>query len=57
MTDAKKKKPNRQIVGVSLPPATAKAFKAEAARRGLSVRRLFEEMWSTYEAARGKDTR
>jgi hypothetical protein len=39
---------NRQIVGVSLDPAIAKAFKAEAVQRGLSVRKLFEEMWALY---------
>jgi hypothetical protein len=41
----------RQIVGLSLDPATAKAFKAEAASRGLSARHLFEEMWENYKAA------
>jgi hypothetical protein len=44
----------RQIVGLSLAPATAKAFKAEAASRGLSVRNLFEEMWETYKATAKK---
>jgi len=39
----------RQIVGVSLDPATAKAFKAEAIHRGLSLRKLFEEMWELYQ--------
>ena len=38
----------RQIVGISLDPATAKAFKAEAVARGVSVRKLFEEMWAAY---------
>lgn len=41
---------NRQIVGVSLDPRMAKEFKAEAKRRGVSMRRLFEEMWSAYTA-------
>lgn len=41
---------NRQIVGVSLPPETAKAFKEEAKRRSVSVRKLFEEMWADYQA-------
>jgi len=44
----------RQIVGLSLDPATAKAFKAEAASRGLSVRSLFEEMWENYKATAKK---
>lgn len=39
---------NRQIVGISLPPATAKAFKEEAKRRKISVRKLFEELWAGY---------
>lgn len=39
---------NRQIVGVSLTPETARLFKAEAARRGLSLKKLFEEMWELY---------
>ena len=44
----------RQIVGISLPPDVATAFKAEAARRNLSVRSLFLEMWGQYET-RTKD--
>lgn len=39
---------NRQIVGISLPPATAKAFKEEAKRRNIAVRTLFEELWAGY---------
>ena len=39
---------SREILGVSLDPSTAKAFKAEAVARGLSVRKLFEEMWAEY---------
>ena len=38
----------RQIVGFSLPPAIAREVKAEAARRGVSLRALFEEMWAQY---------
>ena len=41
---------SRQIVGVSLPPETAQAFKEEAKRRRTSVRKLFEEMWADYQA-------
>lgn len=44
---------NRQIVGFSLSPETATAVKAEAARRKVSLRKLFEEMWEGY-AAKGK---
>jgi hypothetical protein len=39
----------RQIVGFSLPPALAAEVKMEAARRNLSLRRLFAEMWAIYK--------
>ena len=39
----------RRIVGFSLPPELAKQVKAEAGRRGISLRKLFEEMWRLYE--------
>lgn len=41
---------NRQIVGFSLAPEMARAVKAEAAQRGLSLRKLFEELWQLYLA-------
>lgn len=44
---------NRQIVGFSLPPATAEAVKAEAKRRKIPLRKLFEEMWESYTSKRG----
>lgn len=44
----------RQIVGISLPPKTASEFKAEAGRRGVSLRKLFEEMWAAYGEKKGK---
>lgn len=44
------RKNTRQIVGFSLSPELARAVKAEAGRRGLSLRKLFEEMWGLYEA-------
>lgn len=40
----------RQIVGISLPPEVASQFKMEAARRGISIRTLFLEMWAKYQA-------
>ncbi|MEG8021778.1 Eco57I restriction-modification methylase domain-containing protein [Sphingomonas aerolata] len=43
---------NRQIVGISLPPATAKAFKEEAKRRNIAVRTLFQELWAGYSPQR-----
>jgi predicted DNA binding CopG/RHH family protein len=42
----------RKIIGVSLSPELAVAVKAEAASRGLSLRKLFEEMWDLYQAAK-----
>lgn len=42
-------KQDRQILGVGLAPATARAVKTEAARRGTTLRKVFEEMWSQYE--------
>jgi hypothetical protein len=44
----------RQVVGLSLDTATAEAFKAEAERRGLSVKGLFTEMWALYAKHRPK---
>lgn len=42
---------NRQIVGISLSPEMARDVKAEAGRRGMSLRKLFEEMWAGYKAS------
>ncbi len=39
----------RQIVGFSLPPALAAEVKVEAAKRNLSLRKLFGEMWTLYK--------
>jgi hypothetical protein len=39
----------RQIVGFSLPPALAAEVKVEAAKRNLSLRQLFGEMWALYK--------
>jgi len=39
----------RKIVGFSMSPSMAAAVKQEAARRGLSLRQLFEEMWELYK--------
>jgi len=48
-TQAASQRSDRQIVGFSLHPKTARAVKTEAARRGISLRKLFEEMWENYE--------
>lgn len=39
----------RRIVGFSLPPELASEVKAEAGRRGISLRKLFEELWGLYK--------
>jgi hypothetical protein len=36
-------------VGISLSPELARTFKAEAVRKGISLRKLFEELWAMYE--------
>lgn len=38
----------RQIIGISLPPDIAADVKMEAARRNVSLRQLFQEMWTLY---------
>lgn len=48
------KSAKRQIVGFSIPPELAVNVKMEAAERGLSLRKLFEEMWDTYRKSRRK---
>lgn len=50
MEKSKETARDRQIVGFSLSPATAAAVKMEAARRKLTLRKLFEEMWADYAA-------
>lgn len=40
----------RRIIGLSLPPALAADVKMEAKRRGLTVRKLFMEVWAIYRA-------
>ena len=47
---------NRQIVGFSLSPEMARDVKTEAARRGVSLRKLFEEMWGDYNSRRKAGT-
>lgn len=47
------KDPVRRIIGFSLAPSMAREVKAEAARRRISLRRLFEELWQLYKAQNG----
>lgn len=48
MAQDNESKRDRQIVGFSLSPEMATAVKLEAARRKLTLRKLFEEMWRNY---------
>ncbi|MGA7894157.1 MAG: hypothetical protein WCA49_13135 [Candidatus Sulfotelmatobacter sp.] len=49
-TDAPRQDPKtRQIVGFSLPPSLASEVKVEAAKRNLSLRKLFGKMWTLYK--------
>lgn len=50
MKKSQDSKRDRQIVGFSLSPETAAAVKMEAARRNLTLRKLFEELWAAYTA-------
>ena len=50
-TEPQRREPTtRQIVGFSLPPSLAAEVKVEAAKRNLSLRKLFGEMWTLYKA-------
>jgi hypothetical protein len=49
--EPKSRHDNRKIVGFSLAPQMAREVKAEAGRRGISLRKLFEELWAGYKAA------
>lgn len=52
MTESTKKTLRaRRIVGFSLPPELAAKVKAEAGRRNISLKKLFEELWGLYEDA------
>lgn len=48
-TPAKSKARARQIIGFSLPPDLAVEVKTEAAKRNVSLRDLFAEMWALYK--------
>ena len=52
--EARGKGRERRIVGFSLSPELASKVKAEAGRRQISLKRLFEELWSLYEKHGGK---
>lgn len=42
----------RKIVGISMSPALAVEVKEEAAKRSISLRKLFEEMWEIYKKSK-----
>jgi hypothetical protein len=44
----------RKIIGFSLSPELASKVKAEAGRRQISLKRLFEDLWELYEKHGGK---
>jgi predicted HicB family RNase H-like nuclease len=44
---ANRSTPSR-IIGVRMSPKLAKKVKEEAAKREISIRKLFEEMWVLY---------
>lgn len=50
-----RKKPRRAdvIIGFRLPQALAQEVKAEAARRGVKLNALFQELWADYRRRRG----
>ena len=50
MTRIRPPRQNRKIIGISIPPEVAAAVKTEAAKRNISLRSLFEEMWTDYNA-------
>ena len=45
---ANKNVTERRIIGFSLNPQLALEVKTEAARRGVSLKKLFEEIWVLY---------
>lgn len=45
---------DRKILGISLGVQLACDVKAEAARRGISLKKLFEEMWNLYRQSQRK---
>lgn len=44
-----KRDESRRIIGFSLSPELASRVKAEAGRRQISLKELFEELWAAYE--------
>lgn len=51
--DSRTSQKNRQIVGFSLSVERAREVKAEAAKRGISLKDLFEELWANRAQVKG----
>jgi len=49
------KKADRRIIGFSLSPEMATNVKKEATLRGISLRKLFEELWSNYNVQKSSE--
>lgn len=43
----------RQILGFSLDPGMARDVKTLAAQNGVSLKKLFEDMWAVYKKQKG----
>lgn len=46
-----------QVVGFRLSQATAREVKSEAAKRGMKLNELFEELWAQYKEAIRTETK
>ena len=44
----------RQIIGFVMTPKLATEVKKEAARRSMTLRKLFEDMWKIYKEKKGR---
>lgn len=51
--DSSNTRKTRQIVGFSLSVERAREVKAEAAKRGISLKDLFEELWANRAPVKG----
>jgi hypothetical protein len=49
VADHEPKDKGRRIIGFSLSQELARKVKVEAGRRQISLKKLFEEMWTLYE--------
>jgi hypothetical protein len=55
-SQSRRSRKETRTIGFRLPADLAQSVKAEAARRGIMLNRLFEEMWDLYRKSKsGKD--